>query len=552
MFQSITLLSLAVSSVYGHAFINSIDGANGVSGIGLGVTFNGEVPRGGTTEQLFQVDTPVLKDQATNPCGATLLAGSIDIATSMATVSTAFGGLPSVPANGQLTMGVFQVNADGGGPFVAEVNTDATGATWTALNVVSQPPGVNGILHNGPANSSITVEVPATTKCTGGSNGNACLIRLNNGGPGTGSLANGAGPFGGCAAFTTDASGGSAGTGTGAANSTATAAGSAASTGSTATGTGAKGAGKKGAGAAAAGAAAAGAKGAGAAAGGKGAAGGAAAAAAGGKNRKIQNRAGLRIHARDFVGLEARRDAIVAELLAKRDAIEREVIGSLVEKRQSIEREIQAKRDLLSAQLLDELSTATGTAIDIAVDSFAGVSDEALLGGNSTTADPSAPLSPQNAVDLKKAVQLAITQAMTLLSSSEVDAGKFGQDSAITDATNAAAAKAVADGTIKSVNAGNAGVGFFQTAVVESALGSIATATADLKAAGGAGAGSAATVTAAPAATATAATGTGKKGKGAGAAAGKGAAAAGPGAGRGGRGKSGAQRRRLAWEDADA
>ena len=30
---------------------------------------------------------------------------------------------------------------------MAEVNTDATGQTWTALNVVSQPPGVNGILQ---------------------------------------------------------------------------------------------------------------------------------------------------------------------------------------------------------------------------------------------------------------------------------------------------------------------------------------------------------------------------------------------------------------------
>lgn len=68
MFKQIALLSLAVSSAYGHAFINSVQGANGVSAVGLGVTFNGEVPRNGTTEQPFQLDTPVLKDTATSMC----------------------------------------------------------------------------------------------------------------------------------------------------------------------------------------------------------------------------------------------------------------------------------------------------------------------------------------------------------------------------------------------------------------------------------------------------------------------------------------------------
>ena len=149
-----------------------------------------------------------------DPCGATLLAGSVNIATSMAKVSKAFGGVPTIPANGTLTMGVFQVNADGGGPFAAEINTDATGQTWTTINVVSQPPGVNGVLQyvaqrseregvsnilisNGPANSSITVQIPSGTTCTGA--GSTCLIRLNNGGQ-TSSIANGAGPFGGCVA----------------------------------------------------------------------------------------------------------------------------------------------------------------------------------------------------------------------------------------------------------------------------------------------------------------------------------------------------------------
>lgn len=109
--------------------------------------FNGEVARGGTTEQPFQLDTPVMKNQKDDPCGATLLAGSVDISTAIQTVSTAFGGLPTIPTSGKLTLGMFQVNADGGGPFTAEINTDATGKSWAPITVLSQPPGVNGIIQ---------------------------------------------------------------------------------------------------------------------------------------------------------------------------------------------------------------------------------------------------------------------------------------------------------------------------------------------------------------------------------------------------------------------
>ena len=66
MFSSFAVLALSVSGAYAHAFINSVEGANGVNGIGLGVTFNGEVARGGTGEQPFQLDTPVLKDTTTS------------------------------------------------------------------------------------------------------------------------------------------------------------------------------------------------------------------------------------------------------------------------------------------------------------------------------------------------------------------------------------------------------------------------------------------------------------------------------------------------------
>ena len=153
-----------------------------------------------------------------DPCGATLQSGSINMATAMAAALKANNNqLPTIPTNGLLTLGIHQVNADGGGPFVAEVNTDGTGKTWTAVTVTSQPPGINGLLQyvilicssssllmrvcsNGPADSKITLQLPNTLACTGGSTANACVIRLNNGGANTGSIANGAGPFGGCVA----------------------------------------------------------------------------------------------------------------------------------------------------------------------------------------------------------------------------------------------------------------------------------------------------------------------------------------------------------------
>ncbi|KAI0642411.1 hypothetical protein C8Q79DRAFT_1003269 [Trametes meyenii] len=440
MLKSVALLSLAVSSAYGHAFINAVQGANGVSGLGLGVTFNGEVARGGTTEQPFQLDTPVMKNQKDDPCGATLIAGSVKIPEAIAAVSKVMGGLPTIPANGEITMGIFQVNADGGGPFTAEINTDATGKTWEAIQVLTQPPGVNGIVHNAPANSTITVQVPNNLKCTG-ANG-ACLIRFNNGGPDTGSLANGAGPFGGCVAVAQ--ANGAASTGTG-------------STG-TGAATGAKGTkatGAKGSSNAAAGAGAKGASNAAAGAGAKGS-NNAATGAGRGANRQANAMADEhRVFSRHFYPTVKAREEAIAEL---------------------------EKRQKLTAQLIDELKTSTGTAIDIPIDRLAGHDDDALLGGNSTT-PKGATLTTQQAVDLKKAVALAIEQALDLMASDEIDAGKNGQDSAITDKANADAALALKEGKATSINAGNAGVGFFQTEVVDSLLGGLRTASADLTAA---------------------------------------------------------------------
>ncbi|THH15433.1 hypothetical protein EW146_g5035 [Bondarzewia mesenterica] len=450
MFKSVLVLSLAASSVYGHAFISSVAGANGLSSTGFGVDTTGSIPRNGTFEQPFQLDTPVLKNLQDDPCGANLLSGSINIATEMATAIKANGGaLPTIPTNGALTLGVFQINADGGGPFAAEVNTDGTGKTWTAVTVTSQPPGINGLLQR----------MPNTLACTGGSTGDACIIRLNNGGENTGSMANGAGPFGGCVAV----SQANAATGT-ASNNTASAANGATGTASNNTASAASGT-------------------------------TAAASTASSTSTKSTKTKGSNENNKNNRSI---RDVVKSRHFFPSLAARRSALDDLVSKREALDAEILAKRQLLNAQLIDELKTATGTAIDIPIDAFAGHIDESALGGNATKAAGSI-LSDQQAVDLKKAVQDAIESAFDIMASAQVDAGANGQDSTITDAANAEAAAELVSGALTSINAGNAGVGFFNTASVDALLGGIATATADLGATATA-AGSAATATAATAA----------------------------------------------------
>lgn len=92
----------------------------------------------------------------------------MDIATNLAAVESQGGGqLPSLSSNLSITLSLHQVkyariilgvdphslnvpvppSADGGGPFTAMVNTDATGATWAAATITQQAPGVNALIR---------------------------------------------------------------------------------------------------------------------------------------------------------------------------------------------------------------------------------------------------------------------------------------------------------------------------------------------------------------------------------------------------------------------
>lgn len=188
------LAAFGASSVYGHAVITAVVGANGVTGTGFGLVAS--TPRTGTDEQPFQTDTAVLKNLIADPCGHTLAGGSINIAQSLAAAETA--GVPSLASDLSVTMNLHQINGDGGGPFTAMFNTDGTGLSWAAAKVLVQVPGQNGLLAGGPFESKFVAQLPTGTTCTGGTTKNVCLVRISNGG----SAADGAGPFGGCVAVT--------------------------------------------------------------------------------------------------------------------------------------------------------------------------------------------------------------------------------------------------------------------------------------------------------------------------------------------------------------
>ncbi|KAJ3745283.1 hypothetical protein DFH05DRAFT_1000236 [Lentinula detonsa] len=411
MIKSLFVLASILRFAYGHAVITAVTGDNGVTTSGFGVTTDGSVPRNGTTEQPFQLDTPVLKNLVDDPCGATLLGGSIGMTSSLATALTQGGGnLPSLAADNTISFTLHQVNADGGGPFSAMVNTDATGQNWTSALITQQPPGANGLLSGGPVDSQVTAALPTGTTCTGtsadGSVSNICLIRISNGGTGgeaasLASFSNGAGPFGGCFAVTTSSTTTSAAT-------TASAA-AAATTAATTTKTT--------------------------------------------KKNKNNNRS-LELIGRLAPGL-VRRQSELDELVAQHRALEEDIKLKV--------REL-AERQLLTVAMMDEIATAVGTADDIPVDAFAGQIDDDAV-------NLKAALRTQ--VEGVLAAFAANQNASLATAGSSFNfTGNLTTETVAQANSDANAAQAA--GTT-SINAGNAGVGEVQTAVENSLLGQVST-----------------------------------------------------------------------------
>lgn len=121
--------------------------------------------------------------------------------------------LPQVTPGGSLSGTLHIVTSDGAGPYKAMINTDGTGQSWTAMDVVTQVPGKNGNIRkqekrwwaralqsagimkratNINEDYPFKVAIPAGTSCTGNIAGqaNTCIVKLVN--------PSNAGPFGGC------------------------------------------------------------------------------------------------------------------------------------------------------------------------------------------------------------------------------------------------------------------------------------------------------------------------------------------------------------------
>ncbi|EIM90688.1 uncharacterized protein STEHIDRAFT_90522 [Stereum hirsutum FP-91666 SS1] len=234
----VALASSLVAPTLAHGTITAIAGANGVNSQGFGVISS--TPRDGSTPKPFEQDTSIIRDNEIDSgkadvCGRTKAGGNNDVATQLAAAATS--GLPTPAANGSVSMTLHQVNGDGAGPYTCECSADGTGADFVNMEVTTNVPGTKSRSKAKATDFALVAQMPAGVNCTGGPNGDACLVRCRND-------AN-AGPFGSCVAVGNTDSGNSTAssttsTGTTDSNST-TAAGTtdtgAAGTNSTATAT---------------------------------------------------------------------------------------------------------------------------------------------------------------------------------------------------------------------------------------------------------------------------------------------------------------------------
>jgi hypothetical protein len=186
-FTSVSTLftfSLLASNVAAHGLLTTIKGANGVNGIGLAIT-----DTTGKKTRLFNQAPRYIKGD-TSACGSQKLDGKqqtpINFQKALTTAINA--GLPSAAADGTVKMTLFQVNADGAGPYSCEVSADASGKNFQTIQVTKQVPGTKGKSDAANQAFELDVKLPQGIKCTGPKG--ACLVRCKNGN---------SQPFGGCA-----------------------------------------------------------------------------------------------------------------------------------------------------------------------------------------------------------------------------------------------------------------------------------------------------------------------------------------------------------------
>ncbi|KAK0649117.1 hypothetical protein B0T16DRAFT_308315, partial [Cercophora newfieldiana] len=185
------LLSLAQA----HGVILGAQGDVAGSPLSIGFQVNEAIARNCTTINPCQMDATIIRDaeikaNLVNKCGRTQLTGNIDIGENTEN-ALAIGAVTQVRSGSKVTVTIHQVNADGAGPYVCDIDeTSNSGLIEKTLVVENNVPGVNGFSQAKAQDFNITVTMPSDMQCTGASTGDICTIRCRNNAV--------AGPFGGC------------------------------------------------------------------------------------------------------------------------------------------------------------------------------------------------------------------------------------------------------------------------------------------------------------------------------------------------------------------
>ncbi|KAG9076536.1 hypothetical protein FRC06_009455 [Ceratobasidium sp. 370] len=162
MYTRIVYLSALLSLVAAHGTITAVNGANGVTGAGMGI--DPTTPRDGTRAKPFQQDTSIIRDREiqsgkVGPCGRTSQKGAIDMAAEMEAAASA--GIPSATSSGEIQMTLHQVNQDGAGPYTCDISADG-GNTFQAATVTKNVPGAFLGLSTATAEDfPLNVQMPA-------------------------------------------------------------------------------------------------------------------------------------------------------------------------------------------------------------------------------------------------------------------------------------------------------------------------------------------------------------------------------------------------------
>lgn len=131
------------------------------------------IARNCTTISPCQQDATIIRDaeidaNIVNECGRTELTGNIDVGENTENALAA-GKVTKVKAGTELTVTIHQVNADGAGPYVCDLDeTSNSGIISQNLTVTNNVPGVNGLSQAKAQAFNITVKMPDNLSCTGG------------------------------------------------------------------------------------------------------------------------------------------------------------------------------------------------------------------------------------------------------------------------------------------------------------------------------------------------------------------------------------------------